>query len=444
MGELNWENEFKKNTFEDWRKKALKEVKNDHSKLETHDEIEEISTPILTPPSPLHQRRLNLSTLNSTKTNYNKSSSWKNGVILHSKEEKEINKIALKHLMNGIDFLYFEEEKNTKWNVLLKGIELKYIHTQFKTLSIDNTQYLLENIPSKDLDYIAINHDIIDSKNISKKLIDQLQKKPIKIFVSNGYKIQQCGANTWQEIAYILSCANEMLILLMKKGLNIDKAASCIHFTTGIGSNYFMEIAKIRALRYLWEQVINAYKPKDIKSKTCLITAHIGLINKSLKDPHTNVLRQTTESMSAIIGGVDQLIVHPYDELNSNGPSEFATKLGINISLLLKEEAKFGMTKDPQGGSYLIEYLSDEIAKKAWALFQKLDGFESIMSKEKQAFIKDFVSKKAALRIKKIKNKEKTIIGVNNYLNPKKLSLKSTNSITYLGLKEINYESITN
>ena len=93
MGEINWENEFNKNTFEDWRTKALKEVKNDHSKLEMHDEIEEISTPILTPPSPLHQRILNLSTLDSTKNNYNKSSSWKNGVILHSKDEKEINSL---------------------------------------------------------------------------------------------------------------------------------------------------------------------------------------------------------------------------------------------------------------------------------------------------------------------------------------------------------------
>ncbi|MDG1841872.1 MAG: methylmalonyl-CoA mutase family protein [Crocinitomicaceae bacterium] len=444
MGEINWENEFKKNTFEDWRAKALKEVKNDHSKLKKHDEIEETSTAILTPPTPLSERNLNLSILNSTNDNYNESTSWKNGVILHSKEEKEINKVALKHLMNGIDLLFFEEEKNTKWEVLLKGIELKYIHTQFKTLSFNNTQDLIEKIPVKDLDYIAINHDIIDSQNISIEIINQLQKKPIKMFVSNGYKIQQCGANTWQEIAYILSCANEMLILLMQNGLSIDKAASCIHFTVGIGSNYFMEIAKIRALRYLWDQLINAYKPTDIKSTTCLITAHIGLINKSLKDPHTNVLRQTTESMSAIIGGVDHLIVHPYDELDTNGPSDFATKLGINISLLLKEEAKFGITKDPQGGSYLIEHLSDEIAKKAWNLFQKLDGFESIMSEDKQAYIKSFVSKKAALRISKIKNKDKTIIGVNNYFNPKKLSSKSTNSKTYLGLKEINYESITN
>mgnify|MGYP003948783991 CR=1 FL=1 len=442
MKKINWDNEFNKHSLKDWEQKALKEVKNDKSKLSNYDTIEEIKSPIFFHKEQKETQNESPGNFPYTRGYKSKANSWTNGLILDATNEKIANKKALDFLMNGVDFLYFNTASDTNWLDLFKEIELKHIYSQFNFSSFEDSLSLIKHLQADKLDYIAINHDIILYDSIPSEILDFIKKSPFKIFLANGYKLQQCGANSWQEIAYILSCSHEMLVNLMRQGLSVDQAAACIHCSVGIGANYFIEIAKIRTLRTLWSEIIKAYEPKDEKSYEFQITAHIGLMNKSLKDPYTNILRQTTESMSALIGGVNHLLIHPYDEMSTEGASDFTTKIGINISLILKEESKFDISKDPLGGSYLIEELSELLSNKAWRLFQQLDEFKCIMSDSKKQFINDFVSKKAKQRLAEINQQKRTLIGINSFLNPEKLSKTKNKETLYLGLKELNYESI--
>jgi methylmalonyl-CoA mutase len=125
------------------------------------------------------------------------------------------------------------------------------------------------------------------------------------------------------------------------------------NFHLGIGSNYFVEIAKIRALKWLSQHLCNTYQ----LNPEIHFSAEIGFMNKSLKDPHTNLLRQTTEAMAAISGGISELTIRPYDDLSANGSNNFSRRMALNISNILKEESYFDFVKDPLKGTYRFKSL---------------------------------------------------------------------------------------
>ncbi|MAO32868.1 MAG: hypothetical protein CL824_05110 [Crocinitomicaceae bacterium] len=433
MEKINWLEHFNKHTYNDWESKALKETKGDQSKLLKSNLIEEIDFPVF----------LNKNNKKShVKNRFFSDPKWKNGAIIEVESEHDANKKCLDLLMNGVDFIYIDSKKTVDWKNVFNDIQLEYINTQINSKSFDDSLLLIHSL--KDRIYkeqISFNHDICDIKYIPDNILKVLKVKQLKMFYANGYGIQSCGANTWEEIAYSLSCAHEILLKLLNTGFTIDEAAACIHFSTGMGSNYYFEISKIRSLKILWSRIINAYNPEHACSSNCFITAHIGLSNKSLDDPYTNVLRQTTESMSAIIGGVDQLIVHPYDETSIEGKSNFSEQLGINISLILKEESHFGNVSDPLNGSYLIDYLTNEISEKAWLLFNELEDFECTMSEDKKSFISNKILKRAEQRIKQIKENEALLIGINAFKEDNVEQKEHIKPHQYLGMNYLNFEN---
>jgi len=226
--------------------------------------------------------------------------------------------------------------------------------------------------------------------------------------------IHDQGGTVVQELGYGIALGVEKLIEKLEEGLGVDEAAASIHFVFAIGSNYFFEIAKLRAARLLWAHAVRAFQPQ--KEASCLMKTHActALSNKSIYDPFANVLRATTEAMAAVIGGCDSLEVRPFG---------FNSRLAVNIQRLLKEESHLDSVADPAGGSYYVEWLTDALAHKGWELFQQVEaagGYTKAKTSIDSA-LKDSRSAKE----KAVSSRRRTLVGVNNYPDLKESSVDS-------------------
>ncbi|MFA5262864.1 MAG: methylmalonyl-CoA mutase family protein [Opitutaceae bacterium] len=190
----------------------------------------------------------------------------------------------------------------------------------------------------------------------------------------------EAGGTATQELAFALGTAVEYLRAFQSRGIAPGKAAAQFSFQFSIGSQFFMEIAKFRAFRLLWARVLSAFGSESSAARSAL-QARTSLYNKTLTDPHVNMLRVTTEALSAVLGGVDSLHVGPFDEV-TGATDDFSRRIARNIHTLLAEEFGVARTADPSGGSWYIEKLSDELARKAWGLFQDIEkkgGFVAVL-----------------------------------------------------------------
>jgi len=216
--------------------------------------------------------------------------------------------------------------------------------------------------------------------------------------------IHDQGATIVQELGYGIGLGVEKLVEKLESGQCVDEAANEIRFVFAVGSNYFFEIAKLRAARLLWSHTVRAFQPREEASCLMKIHACTALSNKSIYDPFTNVLRATTEAMAAAIGGCDSLEVRPFC---------FSGHLALNIQRLLKEESHLDSVADPAGGSYYVEWLTDALARKGWELFQQVEA-EGGYTKAK-ASIELALAESRAAKEKAFSSRRRTLVGVNNY-----------------------------
>jgi methylmalonyl-CoA mutase len=210
--------------------------------------------------------------------------------------------------------------------------------------------------------------------------------------------LHDSGAHAVQELGYALAEGVERL------SRSAGATRPITEFVYAVGSNYFFEIAKLRAARLLWAQVAEAFGVE------CPLRLHVrtSRINKSIYDRYTNLLRVTTESMSAVLGGCDSLSVEPFG---------FSPHLALNVHRVLREEAHLDAVADPAGGSYYIESLTDVLARDAWKLFQTVEAAGGYsMALEAGLIDKDLAETRAARR-KAVSSRRRTLVGVNNYPN---------------------------
>lgn len=443
---IGLKNEFASTNLESWIDQLKKDLKGeDFNKLLRTDTIEEISYPTF------HNEESNKIVIQSpgtypyTRGLKTKSNEWGNGFLLKVKDEKSANSKALEVLMKGCDLLLFDLNscEYANYDLLCDGIQFEHIRAQFALHSESQYLGLKHYFGGKSPSNISISFDYFHFRNEStvfNTIVSDLKQAQYPCFIVDAYAIQQRGATTWQEIAFCISVGHEYLVRLMDQGLSIDEAAACIHFHCGIGTNYFYEIAKFRALRQVWASVIKEYQPVHNCSYNCSITAKVGFMNKSLKDPYTNLLRQTTEAMSALSGGVDNLIVQPYDAISDNGSSNLSERMALNISLILKEESYFDKVVDPLGGSYAIEHLTQTIAEKSWGLFQLFESNGGLFEEKVKNLFREMLREKASLRTKQITSNESTLIGINKFPNPDPGSNNFTDTEMYMDLTALIYE----
>ena len=255
--------------------------------------------------------------------------------------------------------------------------------------------------------------------------------KHVRIVTVAGQTFGNSGSTIVEELAFTLSAGHDYLVRLMDAGLDVDAAARKLRFSFSVSSNYFMEIAKFRAARMLWANIVKGYGP----AKNCACKMHIhaetSRWNQTVYDPYVNMLRGTTEAMSATIAGVHSLEVTPFDTSFEN-PTEFSKRIARNVELLLKNESHFDQVVYPAGGSYYVENLTQSIAAEAWKLFLEIEQKGGYTEAYKAGLIVERIKASAAAKDKNIATRRQTLLGANQYPN-----------FTEVAGKEITAESVT-
>lgn len=218
----------------------------------------------------------------------------------------------------------------------------------------------------------------------------------------NGAQYLNAGANTCTELAFTLAHANEYL----------NAGATDFIFNIAVGSDYFFEIAKLRALRKLWGTLANEYNI----DAPAIIHCETALNNKTIYDYNNNILRTSTEAMAAVVGSCDALYVYPYDVLFKQ-PNEFSSRIARNIQLILKHESHLDKVMDAAHGSYYIESLSQQIAEKSWELFQNIEAKGGWIACFNSGFLQDTIAKQAEATQQLVDNGNRVVLGVNKYPN---------------------------
>ncbi len=240
--------------------------------------------------------------------------------------------------------------------------------------------------------------------------------KGIKCFMVDSFMLNNAGAYITQELGYALAWGAQWMDILTEAGLSPKEANARIKFNMGISSNYFMELAKFRAGRMLWAEIVKAYNPCCLDACKMHVHAVTSEFNQTIFDAHVNLLRSMTETMSAALAGVDSIETLPFD-LQYKQPDEFSERIARNQQLLLREESHLDKVVDPAGGSYYIETLTASIAEQAWELFletQEAGGFEALLTKGE---IQGKVNESGIKRHTDVARRKEILLGTNQYPN---------------------------
>ncbi|MEX0662621.1 MAG: methylmalonyl-CoA mutase family protein [Balneolaceae bacterium] len=310
------------------------------------------------------------------------------------------------------------------------------VDTFFSKLDLNKTEFLFNSeINSRDLMAKVKNHAIKTDININASfqfdpftfaaangdlnegeidsLIREMSSQPdYKTLFVDGAFYHNCGATIIQEVGIALAIASEYVARTPEN--NRKKTSNQIFLNLSVGSLYFPEIAKLRAVRLLWTTLMNAYKIENAEPVT--IHSTTSTWNKSTADAHNNMLRVTTEAMSAVLSGTDLLIVHPYNQ-HFEKPDIFSKRIARNVNHILKEEAHFTKVSNPASGTYYVKIMMDQIAKKGWEFFQQIENEGGFLKALESGMIQDEINRSADAKREAVATRKITLTGTNNYPN---------------------------
>lgn len=341
------------------------------------------------------------------------------------------NKNAKKAIEEGINGLLFEIIEHVDPKVLLEEIDLKNVEISF-LFSIDTISFAQEfiafvdhkNISPNDLkgyfsldiisEYLTSGKLDLDNFKSLGKLISLTKKYPnYKAVTLSGSPYFNSGSNQVQEVAYTLNSLVFLADELMKLGIDIQSIFNNLHIQLGIGSEYFIEIGKFRAFRSLLQEIAKKY---DIIEFTPSISAKTSTWSKSVLDANTNMLRATTEAMSAFLGNVNNIEIDPFDS-EFGKQNDFSSRIAGNITTILQEESYFGKVNNPVDGSFYVEEISTKIAQKALEIFKGIEKEGGFFINFENEVIQNQISEVRFDKINLLSKRRLGIVGVNKYPN---------------------------
>ncbi len=362
---------------------------------------------------------------------------WKVNAPIKVSDTSIANKTAINAISRGansIDFCFNKINTLDSLSDLLKGVNLEEVQIIISNSENWNNSlelllaYISDNKLDKSKIDIVFNHDLFENKLTKGEEITSFDSSIL--FVSNlikkftnsrsltikGDLFHNSGATTVQELAYTLASAIEHIQILSEKGIDINSILKTISFRMAVGSSYFIEIAKLRALRYLFAKAVEAYNTEHKYEAKAYIIAQSSKWNKSIYDPYVNMLRTTTETMSAAIAGADVISVYNFDTAYDND-SIFARRISQNQQIVIKEEAHFDKVVDAAGGSYYIENLTDTIIQNTWALFLEIEengGYKKYLESGK---VKSEIEISAEKKLLNVATRRLNVLGTNQFPN---------------------------
>ncbi|NLL37430.1 MAG: methylmalonyl-CoA mutase [Fretibacterium sp.] len=236
----------------------------------------------------------------------------------------------------------------------------------------------------------------------------------LRTVLIRGSLFHNSGASAVQEVAYAMTSAIEAMRALQKRGLDAEVFARHVRFEFSLGSNFFMEIAKLRVARSLWHQIAEAFGCEAAKAE---IFARTSFFTKTVYDPYVNMLRNSTEAFSGVLAGIDGLTVGRFDEA-FNDSSEFSCRISRNVQLLLQKEFNLVQPQDPAGGSWYLEALTDELAQKTWKLLQKVEAEGGFLQAVQSGTLQKEIEVVLQERFKRLARRSDRAVGTNMYPNP--------------------------
>ena len=373
------------------------------------------------------------------------SNNWAIHQSIDVKCPKAANEEALKLLNSGVNSLGFSlcgaEEVTAEFvDTLLEGIYIPAVELTFcGTNFVPKADMIMAKVES-----MGLNKDEVKMNFIFDPIVKDLSQqgiyccgdeegtacyeavtafikktadyKYIRVVNVSGQIFSNAGSTIVEELAFSLAAGHDYLVKLTEAGLPVDLVARKIRFSFAVTANYFMEIAKFRAARMLWANIVKGYNPE--KECSCKMFAHAitSTWNQTVYDPYVNMLRGTTEAMSATLAGVHSLEVTPFNA-SYETPDEFSKRIARNAELLLKHESHFDQVVDPAGGSYYIENLTKSIATEAWKLFLEVEEKGGYIAAFKSGFVVEKIKASAAAKDKNIATRRQILLGANQYPN---------------------------
>jgi methylmalonyl-CoA mutase len=276
-----------------------------------------------------------------------------------------------------------------------------------------------------------------DFKDADRLLLTAENELPLfRVLSVNSHLFGDSGASGVQELAFGLAMAAEYFTRLTSTGHSADDIARHMQWNLSAGPDFFLEIARIRAARVLFSGLLSAFDHDPARQTSVFIHSITTGWNKTLYDPHVNMLRLTTEAMAAVLGGCNSLLVKPFDSPYSE-PGDFSERIARNIQIILREESYLDKVADPSAGSYYIEALTDAIAGSAWQLFLKVDERGGYVRAFTDGFIKDEIHKTVTRREEMVSTRKEVLVGTNQFPNPGESVMEQINmEIVYSEMTE--------
>jgi len=405
--------EFDTSSLSEWKEKIIKDLKgkNYEETLVWEDENGIKHQPIYAAES-IADNDL----IKAIQAAQKKSTHWGNVQLFDAADETAVEMVS-ESLKNGLDFAFIENATNYKCFLNSKPVDKK-IYFFLNQIDITNLPKRFLVDPIKEL---LVNKPYAEENLAALKALFQVRLndlKPDHFLLVDGSVYKEAGATIVQELAYTLSHAVEYFDKMTEEGYTADAVARSFIFKLGYGNSYFTEIAKGRAFHFLVDQLYKQYNTKH----RIVIWGDASKYYQSHKDPHTNLLRLSSQAMSAVLGNCNLVSLPAFDALEKS--SSLGRRMSKNIPLILKEESSFEQVRDAANGSYYIEQLSAELAQKAWNLFLEVEKQGGLLAYHNSGKLGDELNNSHQSRLSKYKSNERSFVGVNRFENTTSKDLK--------------------
>lgn len=329
------------------------------------------------------------------------------------------NKKILEHLQIGCDSVQINADDSTHYKNLFTGVKLEYISTEFKFKSVCNWNNLNTFLSNNKSDNVNISFPVLTLGLENGKWINTLSEFSVfhkallnseaRTIHIDGFSLGLAGASTIQELAISLAQLSEYTQHLLAEEYTLEEIANSFYTTLSVNDEYFTNIAKFRAYQLLLNHFFDDFE-EGFWLENTIINGQTNYRHITKNDKYNNLLRSTTQAMSAILGGCANLLITPFDKTN-----EVSERMARNIQLVIKEEAYFDKVNDPSNGSYYIEDLTNQLVSKAWNLFLEIENQGGYIKAMESNFIQEEIEKNKTLLISKLNSNEKMLLGINTY-----------------------------